>query len=65
MGNLSVIFKRELASYFATPLAYIFIVIFLITNGIFTFELGGFYLRGQADFCRFLVFIAMAGTMNR
>ena len=47
MGNLSVIFKRELASYFATPLAYIFIVIFLITNGIFTFELGGFFLRGS------------------
>ncbi|GJM14361.1 MAG: ABC transporter permease [Pseudohongiella sp.] len=49
MGNLAIIFKRELASYFATPLAYIFIVIFLIASGIFTFDLGGFYLRGQAD----------------
>ena len=29
MGNLSIIFKRELLSYFATPLAYIFIVIFI------------------------------------
>src|SRR5210317_1951068 len=56
VGNLSVIFKRELASYFATPLAYIFIVIFLITNGIFTFELGGFYLRGQADLLPFFGF---------
>ena len=56
MSNLSVIFKRELASYFATPLAYIFIVIFLITNGIFTFELGGFYLRGQADLLPFFSF---------
>ena len=56
MGNLSVIFKRELASYFATPLAYIFIVIFLITNGIFTFELGGFFLRGQADLLPFFSF---------
>jgi ABC-2 type transport system permease protein len=57
VGNLSVIFKRELASYFATPLAYIFIVIFLITNGIFTFELGGFFLRGQADLLPFSVSI--------
>ena len=33
MSNLGIIFKRELYSYFATPLAYVFIVIFLITNG--------------------------------
>ena len=39
MGNLPIIFKRELLSYFATPLAYIFIVIFLISNGIFTFDI--------------------------
>ncbi len=56
MGNLGIIFWRELMSYFATPLAYIFIVIFLITNGIFTFELGGFYLRGQADLLPFFSF---------
>ncbi|MDF1765296.1 MAG: ABC transporter permease subunit [Gammaproteobacteria bacterium] len=56
MGSLGIIFRRELASYFATPLAYIFIVIFLITNGIFTFELGGFFLRGQADLLPFFSF---------
>lgn len=56
MNNLGIIFKRELFSYFATPLAYIFIVIFLITNGIFTFELGGFYARGQADLLPFFSF---------
>ena len=56
MDNLGIIFKRELLSYFATPLAYIFIVIFLIMNGIFTFELGGFYLRGQADLLPFFGF---------
>jgi len=56
MGNLGILFKRELASYFATPLAYIFIVIFLITNGLFTFELGGFFLRGQADLLPFFSF---------
>jgi ABC-2 type transport system permease protein len=56
MGNLGIIFKRELLSYFATPLAYIFIVIFLIANGIFTFDMGGLYLRGQADLAPFFGF---------
>jgi ABC-2 type transport system permease protein len=49
MRQLSVIFKRELASYFATPLAYVFLVIFLVLSGVFTFYLGGFYERNQAD----------------
>lgn len=49
MSQLPVIFKRELASYFATPLAYVFILIFLVLSGVFTFYLGGFYERGQAD----------------
>ena len=56
MDNMQIIFRRELASYFATPLAYIFIVIFLIMNGIFTFDLGGFYPRGQADLLPFFSF---------
>lgn len=56
MGSIGIIFKRELLSYFATPLAYIFIVIFLIANGLFTFEMGGFYLRGQADLLPFFGF---------
>ena len=56
MGSIGIIFKRELMGYFATPLAYIFIVIFLIANGIFTFELGGFFLRGQADLLPFFGF---------
>jgi len=49
MTAIKAIFSRELKSYFSTPLAYVFIVIFLILNGIFTFSLGGFYERGQAD----------------
>lgn len=56
MGSIGTIFKRELLSYFATPLAYIFIVIFLIANGLFTFEMGGFFLRGQADLLPFFSF---------
>ena len=43
MNNLGVIFKRELGGYFATPLAYIFIVIFLVLASVFTFYLGAFY----------------------
>ncbi|HHJ39108.1 MAG: ABC transporter permease [Methylothermaceae bacteria B42] len=44
-----IICQRELASYFSTPLAYVFLVIFLIMSGVFTFYLGGFYERNQAD----------------
>ena len=49
MNRLPIIFKRELSSYFTTPLAYVFIVIFLIVSSIFTFNIGGFYETGQAD----------------
>ncbi len=53
MNGLAAIYRRELASYFATPLAYVFIVIFLLLAGAFTFWLGGFYERGQADLAPF------------
>ncbi len=56
MRNMGIIFKRELAGYFATPLAYVFIVIFLVMSGIFTFDMGGFYVRGQADLMPFFSF---------
>ena len=49
MTVLLNIVKRELASYFSTPLAYVFIVIFLTLIGSFTFYLGNFFARGQAD----------------
>jgi ABC-2 type transport system permease protein len=49
MRNVGIIMRRELASYFATPLAYVFIVIFLLLANWFTFYLGGFYERGQSD----------------
>ncbi|MBL38107.1 MAG: ABC transporter permease [Xanthomonadales bacterium] len=55
-SNLSVIFRRELASYFATPVAYVFIVIFLIMAGAFTFYLGNFYEREIADLQSFFQF---------
>lgn len=56
MNNMLIIFKRELSSYFATPLAYVFIVIFLVMSGIFTFDMGSFYERGQADLSPFFGF---------
>lgn len=43
------IFKRELGAYFATPVAYVFIVIFLLLTGVFTFYIGGLYESNQAD----------------
>jgi ABC-2 type transport system permease protein len=56
MSQLPVIFKRELASYFATPLAYVFILIFLVLSGVFTFYLGGFFESGQANLSAFFNF---------
>ena len=56
MKNIITIFKRELSSYFATPVAYVFIVIFLIMSGALTFYLGSFYERGQADLIPFFQF---------
>ena len=56
MNHTGVIFRRELGSYFSTPLAYVFIVIFLMLSGVFTFYLGGFYERRQADLMPFFMF---------
>jgi ABC-2 type transport system permease protein len=56
MNPIRIMFRRELASYFATPVAYVFIVIFLVLNGAFTFYLGNFYERGQADLQPFFGF---------
>jgi ABC-2 type transport system permease protein len=53
MDNVKTLFKREFASYFATPLALVFIIIFLVLTGAFTFLLGGFFDRGQADLAPF------------
>ncbi|HQH26733.1 MAG TPA: ABC transporter permease [Oligoflexia bacterium] len=49
MKTYKAIFKREFQSYFATPIALIFLTVFLILTGFFTFKLGRFYDQGQAD----------------
>lgn len=57
MNNISTLFRRELSAYFSTPLAYVFIVIFLVLSGVFTFYLGAFYERNQADLEPFFAFL--------
>lgn len=56
MSNVTAVMRRELKSYFLTPVAYVFIVIFLILSNTFTFYLGNFYERGQADLAPFFNF---------
>ncbi len=47
--NIVAVFKRELNGYFNSPVAYVFIVIFLMLSGFFTFNIGHFFEIGQAD----------------
>jgi ABC-2 type transport system permease protein len=49
VANIKTIAKRELSGYFASPVAYVFIVIFLLLVGFFTFMLGFFFERGEAS----------------
>jgi ABC-2 type transport system permease protein len=51
-ANIKAITKRELGAYFSSPLAYVFIVIFLLLCGFFTFMVGNFFERGEASLVR-------------
>ncbi len=55
MHETFAVFRRELSGYFATPVAYVFIVIFLFLTGMFTFYMGDLYERGQADLEPFFI----------
>ena len=57
MGAMLTVFRRELAGYFATPVAWVFIVIFLLTTAAFAFYLGSFFERGQADLLSFFTYL--------
>jgi ABC-2 type transport system permease protein len=57
MRKVLIIAGRELAGYFATPVATVFIVIFLILQGALTFNLGNFFDRSQADLLPFFNFL--------
>lgn len=53
--NIKCIAKRELGGYFASPVAYVFIVIFLLLTGFFTFMIGGFFERREASLISFFM----------
>ena len=52
-SNIKAIVKRELGGYFTSPIAYIFLVIFLLLTGFFTFTVGNFFERGEASLVSF------------
>jgi ABC-2 type transport system permease protein len=51
--NIRAIIKRELGGYFSSPVAYVFLVIFLLLTGFFTFTIGNFFERGEASLVSF------------
>src|SRR5476649_1983105 len=51
--NIFAIMKRELGGYFTSPVAYVFLVIFLLLTGFFTFTVGNFFERGEASLTSF------------
>ena len=53
MRNILTIAKRELRGYFSSPVAFVFIVIFLLLSGFFTFMVAGFFDRGEANLMPF------------
>lgn len=56
MNAVLNVMRRELAGYFSTPVAWVFIVIFLVMSGVFTFYIGNFYERGSSDLDPFFQF---------
>lgn len=52
-ANILTIMKRELGGYFTSPIAYVFLVIFLLLTGFFTFTVGSFFERGEASLVSF------------
>jgi ABC-2 type transport system permease protein len=55
-GSVINVTRRELSGYFSTPVAWVFIVIFLVMAGVFTFYIGNLYARGIADLDPFFQF---------
>jgi ABC-2 type transport system permease protein len=53
MSTIWTLSKRELGAYFTSPVAYVFLVIFLLLAGFFTFTAGNFFERGEASLAAF------------
>ena len=49
MRNILTVARRELGAYFTSPVAYVFLIIFLVLTGFFTFMISGFFARNEAD----------------
>jgi ABC-2 type transport system permease protein len=56
MGEVAAVFRREFAAYFATPVAAVFLSVFLVLAAALPFQLGRFYELGQADLATFFAF---------
>ncbi|MBT8059844.1 MAG: ABC transporter permease, partial [Gammaproteobacteria bacterium] len=56
VSAVSNVMRRELSGYFSTPVAWVFIVIFLVMAGVFTFYIGNLYARGISDLDPFFQF---------
>ena len=56
MSKTLVVFRRELAGYFATPVAYVFLIVFLMLSGIFAWYFGRLYENDQADLTAFFTY---------
>jgi ABC-2 type transport system permease protein len=57
MSDILAVFRRELSGYFATPIAYVFLIIFVMLSGLFTFYVGNLYERGIADLQPFFIYV--------
>ena len=55
LGGFEATYRRELGAYFATPTAYVFLAVFLLALGVFTWEAGNFFSSGSADLASFFV----------
>jgi ABC-2 type transport system permease protein len=56
VGPLGAVYRRELLSYLTTPTAYVFVAVFLVAIGAFTFQVGNFFAQGRADLAPFFNF---------
>ncbi|MFN7056228.1 ABC transporter permease subunit [Hyphomonas sp.] len=55
MSGFAPTFRRELAAYVTTPIAYVFLAVFLLALGLFTWEAGRLFDTGVADLSPFFV----------
>ena len=60
MPNVLTIYRREMGSYFTSPIAYIFICVFLVVMGIYFFLLNGFFQQSNPDMRPYFMALPLA-----